>query len=69
MAIMSDPEEPQDFEQAWWHPDPQEQEKWRQAVKKELSDMISHKMWETVSQSQCPTSHHLIGCKWVFKIK
>ena len=52
MAIMSDPEEPQDFYQAWWHQDPQEQEKWRQAIWKELSDMISHKVWETVTDGQ-----------------
>ena len=52
MAIMSDPEEPQDFHQAWWHQDPQEQEKWRQAIWKELSDMISHKVWETVTDGQ-----------------
>ena len=29
---MSDPEEPQQFNQAWGHEDPQEQDKWRQAV-------------------------------------
>ena len=42
MAIMSDPEESQVFHQAWWHPDSQEQEKWRQAIWKELGDMINH---------------------------
>ena len=35
MAIMSDPEEPQHFHHAWWHQEPQEQEKWRQAIQKE----------------------------------
>ena len=31
-ATMSDLEEPEDYHQAWWHQDHQEQEKWRQAT-------------------------------------
>ena len=33
-AVMSYPEEPQQFHKARCHEDPQEQEKWRQAVRK-----------------------------------
>ena len=44
--IMSDPEEPEDYHQARWHQDHQEQEKWRQAIWKELSNTIGCKVWK-----------------------
>ena len=46
---MSDREAPQAFHQAWWHQDPQEQEKWRQAIWKKLGDMITCQIWEMVA--------------------
>ena len=38
---MSDPMEPQLFQQAWWHPDLTAREKWREGIKLEFKKMIS----------------------------
>ena len=55
MVIMSDAERPQNLQQAWQHSDPQEEEKWRQAVWKEYSNMISHKVFEIVTKRTMPS--------------
>ena len=62
-AIMSDPEEPQQLHRAWFHEDPQEQEKWRQVVRKELGNMLSSKVWDKIGPGERPQSQHLVGCK------
>ena len=40
-----DHENPDTFREAWDHHIPEEREKWRQAIRKEFSDMIKRKVW------------------------
>jgi hypothetical protein len=61
--------EPQNFQQAWNHPEIQEQKCWQQAIKKEYKDMINKEVWKKVSLSSVPANRRLLGSKWVFKKK
>jgi hypothetical protein len=40
MAVMSDLEEPQTFDEAWNNPDPEKQLKWRDAITEEMGRMV-----------------------------
>jgi hypothetical protein len=44
-------------------------EKWRIAIKKELGNMESKKVWETIKEEDVPAGRRAIKCKWIFKIK
>jgi hypothetical protein len=60
--------EPKTFEEAWNHPDAINKKGWREAIKKEFSDMKSRKVWQKVKKNIIPHKR-LIGNKWVFKKK
>ena len=66
---MSDPTEPQTFQQAWWHPNKTAREKWQEGIKLEFNKMISKGVWRTVQSTSIPKGRRLVGCHWVFKIK
>ena len=66
---MSDPVEPQTFQQAWWHPDLTAREKWREGSMLEFKKMISVYIWRKVGSTSIPKGRRLVGCHWVFKIK
>ena len=66
---MSDPMEPQTFQQAWWHPDLIAREKWHEGIKLEFNKMISMGVWRKVGSTSIPEGMRLVGCCWVFKIK
>ena len=66
---MSDPTEPQTFQQAWWHQDLTAREKWREGIKLEFKKMISMHVWRKVESTSIPQGRRLVGCYWVFKIK
>ena len=66
---MSDPSEPQTFQQAWWHPDLEAREKWCDGIKLEFNKMISMRVWGTVGSTSISSGRRLVGCHWVFKIK
>ena len=68
-AVNSGYSEPQNFEEAWNHPDPILREKWRNAIMKEIQDMLKRGVWKHGKKSEIPTDRRLIGSKWVFKIK
>jgi hypothetical protein len=62
--------EPRNFEQAWNHNNPEDQEKWRMAIKKEFNDMNEKKIWEKIKKEDIPNGRRkAIDCKWIFKIK
>ena len=69
VSSSGDPEEPKKFSEAWNHPDPVMREKWREAIKKEFGDMTIRSVWKVVPLKSIPKDRHLIGCKFVFKIK
>ena len=54
-AISNLPSEPMTFQEAWWHEDPIEKEKWRSAIKKEIQDMITKGVWRKLPKTQMPT--------------
>ena len=45
---MSDPSEPQTFQQAWWHPELEAREKWCDGMKLEFNKMITRGVWRKV---------------------
>ena len=66
---MSDPSEPQTFQQAWWHPDLEAREKWHDGIRLEFNKMISMGVWRKVGSASIPSGRRVVGCQWVFKIK
>ena len=66
---MSDPTDPQTFQQAWWHLDLTAREKWREGIKLEFKKMISMHIWRKVESTSIPQGRRLVGCHWIFKIK
>ena len=60
---------PLTFNEAWNHDDIVEREQWREAIRKEFSDMIKRKVWRKCKKSNVPENRRLIANKWVFRIK
>ena len=62
--------EPDKFNEAWFHTDPEEQYGWRNAIEKELGDMhLRREIWDKMAIQDIPEGRKLIGSKWVFKKK
>ena len=68
-STMSDPDEPQSFQKAWWDPDLVAREKWLQAIHLEFKKMLDMGVWRHVKRKDRPNDHRLVGCRWVFKVK
>ena len=66
---MSDPDEPQSFQEAWWDPDLISREKWREAIRLEFKKMLDMGVWRHVKRNDRPNDRRLVGCRWVFKVK
>ena len=66
---MSDPDEPQIFQGAWWDPDLIARGKWHKAIHLELKKMLDMGVWRHVKRRDCPQDCRLVGCRWVFKVK
>ena len=66
---MSDPDEPQSFQEAWWDSDLISREKWREAIHLEFKKMLDMGVWRHVKRNDHPNDHRLVGCRWVFKVK
>ena len=68
-STMSDPDEPQSFQEAWWDPDLIAREKWREAIHLEFKKMFNMGVWRHVKSEDCPNDRRLVVCRWVFKVK
>ena len=68
-STMSDPDEPESFQEAWWGPDLIEREKWQEAICLEFKKMLDMGVWRNVKRRDCPNDCRLVVCKWVFKVK
>ena len=68
-STMSDPDEPQSFQEAWWDPDLVAKEKWQEATHLEFKRMLDMGVWRHVKRKDCPNDCRLFGCRWVFKVK
>ena len=60
---------PTNFKEAWWHPDINERNKWREAIRKELRDAIKRKVYRKTNRRNIPQNKRCVKCKWVFKRK
>ena len=68
-STMSDPDEPQSFQEGWWDPDLIAREKWQEAIWLEFKKMLDMGVWRHVKRRDCPNDHRLVGSRWVFKVK
>ena len=68
-STMSDPDEPQSLQEAWWDPDLIAREKWREGICLEFKKMLDMGVWRHVNREDRPNDHRLVGCRWVFKVK
>ena len=68
-STMSDPDEPQNFREAWWDPDLIAREKWQQAIHLEFKKMLDMGVWRHVKSEDQPNDDRLDGCRWVCKVK
>ena len=50
----NDYEEPKTFHEAWFHEDPVQRKKWREAIGKEFGDMNKCKVWTVTKCRQMP---------------
>ena len=69
ISTMSDPDEPQSFQEAWWDPDLTSREKWRVDIRLEFKKMLDMGVWRHVRTNDHPNDRRLVGCRWVFKVK
>ena len=68
-STMSDPDETQSFQEAWWDPDLIAREKWREAIHLEFKKMLDMGVWRHVKKEDHSKDRRLVGCRWVFKVK
>ena len=68
-STMSDPDEPQCFQDAWWDPDLEAREKLQEAICLEFKKMLDMSVWRHVKRQDRQNDWKLVGCRWVFKVK
>ena len=68
-STMSDPDEPESFQEAWWDPDLISREKWKEAIHLEFKKMLDMGVRKHVKSNDCPNDCRLVWCRWVFKVK
>ena len=57
------PQEPNSFREAWDHPDPQQREKWREAIRKELRDMTNRGVFRKIKTNKMPSGKRCVKHK------
>ena len=68
-STMSDPDEPQSFQEAWWDPDLIARENLQETIRLELKKMLDMGVWRHVKREDHPNDCRLVGCGWVSKVK
>jgi hypothetical protein len=58
--------DPIKFENAYFHPEKEQREGWRMAIKKELESMEKCGVWTMIHQKDMPKERKIIGNRWVF---
>ena len=53
-STMSDPDEPQSFQEAWWDPDLIAREKWHEAICLEFKKMLDMGVWRHLNRKDHP---------------
>ena len=52
-STMSDPDDPQSFQEAWWDPDLISREKWCEAIHLEFKKVLDMGVWRHVNRKDC----------------
>ena len=60
-STMSDPDEPQSFQEAWWDPDLISREKCREAIRLEFKKMLDMGVWRHVKRNDRPNDRSVDG--------
>ena len=60
---------PQNFQQAYNHPNEWIRSKWREAIKKEFDKLEEHQVWKVIKRETIPEGRRCVKHKWVFVIK
>ena len=60
---------PENFQQAYNHPDEKIRTKWRAGIRKEFHDMIKRGVWRNCNRRDVPSGRRCIKSRWVFEIK
>ena len=68
-GLITGPNLPKNFTQAWNHEDPTERTLWRNSILKELKDMNKRQVFLLLLICHVPVDRVLIGNKWVLVIK
>ena len=68
-GLITGPNLPKNFSEAWNHKDPIKRTLWRNSILKELQDMNKRKVFLLLLISHVPIERVLIGNKWVLVIK
>lgn len=58
--------DPVTFTEARDRPEQGEHKGWRESIRKEVNEIIKHKVWRRVKCSQISSNRRTIGSKWVF---
>ena len=46
---------PENFQEAWNHPDEEERQHWREAIRKEFNHMIKREVWKHTKTADIPS--------------
>ena len=60
-STMSDHDEPQSFQEAWWDPDLIGREKWSEAICLEFKMMLDMGIWRHVNRKDHPQDRNWLG--------
>jgi Reverse transcriptase (RNA-dependent DNA polymerase) len=60
---------PENFQDAYNHPDEKLRAKWRAAIRKEFRDMIKRGVWRNMKKKDIPKGRRCIKSRWVFDVK
>ena len=61
--------DPENFDEAYNHPEADKKIMWRRAISKEFEEMEAKGVWEKFLKSEIPNGRNCIKNKWVFKTK
>jgi hypothetical protein len=60
---------PENFQEAYNHPDDKLHAKWRAGIHKEFHDMIARGVWNNMKEKDVPKGCHCIKLQWVCEVK
>ena len=65
-STMSDPDEPQCFQETWWDPDLDARDRWFEAIHLKFKKMLNMGVWRHVKRKDHPIDCTFVACRWAF---